>query len=94
VGPDASEIYVTSRTTVVLDGDLTSCTELSGTATLQHFDNHVLGCETSEAEPCTDAQTQFLDDNRTDYSTMPGTFTARIVDESTSCEEIRAALPM
>lgn len=94
VGPRASQIYVTSRTATALDGELSSCTELSGTATLELFDNHVVGCETDAGAPCSAGQTDFVDDNRTRYTTMPGTFTGAILDADATCEDVRAALPM
>jgi hypothetical protein len=94
VGPHAQRIDITSRTSLALDGALGSCTELSGAARLERLDSHVLGCERDDGQPCTAAQTDFLDDNRTLYSTKPGTFTAKIVEADTTCAAIRQALPI
>jgi hypothetical protein len=94
VGPRTQRIDITSRTSLALDGAFDSCTELSGAARLERLDSHVLGCKRDDGQPCTAAQTDFLDDNRTVYSTQPGKFTAKIVDAGTTCAAIRQALPM
>lgn len=90
VGPGADQVHLVTRTAYALEGTVTSCTDLSGTATLTFFDNHVVGCRTVEGDTCTAAQADFLDANRTIYQSMPGTFTAKILDEAATCADARA----
>lgn len=90
IGPGADEVHLVTRTAYTLEGALTSCTDLSGAATLTFFDNHVVGCRTVEGDTCTAGEADFVDANRTIYETMPGTFTARILDEGATCADARA----
>jgi hypothetical protein len=90
VGPGADRVHLVTRTAFSLEGTFTSCTDLSGAAQLTLFDNHVVGCRTVEGDTCTPAQADFLDANRTIYETMPGSFTAKILDEDATCEDARA----
>ena len=43
---------------------------------------------------CTAAQTDFVDQSRTDYKVMSGTFTSKQLADSATCADVRAALPM
>ena len=90
VGPGADQVHLVTRTAYTLEGAFTSCTDLSGAATLTFFDNHVVGCRTVEGDICSAAQADFVDANRTIYESTPGTFTARILDEGATCEDARA----
>jgi hypothetical protein len=89
-GPGADQVHLVTRTAYVLEGTFTSCTELSGAATLTFFDNHVVGCRTVAGDTCTAGQAAFVDANRTIYESMPGTFTAKILDEGATCADARA----
>jgi hypothetical protein len=91
IGPRADQVNVVSRTATQLNGTFSSCTELSGDATLALFDNHVVGCRTEDGNACNDAQTDFVDSNRTVYEVQEGgSFTARILDEAATCADVRA----
>ena len=90
IGPRVDQVNIVSRTATQLDGTFSSCTELSGAATLALFDNHVVGCRTVDGDACNDAQTDFVDSNRTVYEVEEGgTFTARILDEGATCADVR-----
>jgi hypothetical protein len=92
-GAKADQVYVASRTGVDMDGTLTSCTDQSGTTTTKYLDNHVVGCHVLGGGECTAAQTKFLDDNRTAFTVTGGTYVAKIVPDTATCADVRAALP-
>jgi hypothetical protein len=93
IGPRTDQVHLVSRTAGGLSGTFTSCTELSGEATLQFFDNHVVGCRTVNGDLCNATQTDFVDTNRTIYTAAPGTFRGVILPEGATCSDARAALP-
>ena len=68
--PSSDLIYIALRQEIALSGTrMTSCTDGSGSATITLFDNHVVGCHVSGGGDCTSTQAQFLDTNRTKYTT-------------------------
>lgn len=90
VGPRADRIYLVVRRAVALAGQFTSCTEMSGTANVEFFDNHVVGCRIANGSSCNSTQTDFVDSNRTIYETGQGTFTAHILSDAATCADVRA----
>ena len=72
----------------------TSCDEASGTTTVMHFDNHVVGCHINGKGECTSAQADFVDTNRTVFQVLSATIKTRIVPDAATCADVRAALPM
>jgi hypothetical protein len=96
--PAADRLYLVSRNVIGLDGTITACDSISGTAHVPFFDNHVVGCRTTGGADCTTAgtnsQTAFLDTNRTIYTVVSATFTAKKVADNATCTEVRAALPL
>jgi hypothetical protein len=93
-GPKAETLYISSRTVVALSGMLTSCETQSGTADVKFFDNHVVGCHTTDGQECSDSQTDFIDVSRTQYEVLNAAFESTQVAEGASCAVVRAALPM
>ena len=93
IGPRVDQVDIVSRTAGGLTGAFTSCTELAGTAALEFFDNHVVGCRTVNGAACNASQTDFVDSNRTIYEASPGTFKASILAEGATCADARAAVP-
>jgi len=101
--PGADRLYLVSRNVIALDGTITACDTISGTATVSFFDNHVVGCHpTSGGNPdCTvgttgqadNSQAGFVDQNRTLYTVTSSTFTAKKVADTATCADVRAALP-
>ncbi|MEA2699137.1 MAG: hypothetical protein QOI66_3408 [Myxococcales bacterium] len=90
----ADKIYLASRTILELSGKIDTCTEQSGTAAVTFFDSHVVGCHVKGAADCTAAQTDFVDQSRTDYKVTTGVFNAKQVKDDATCADVRAALPM
>lgn len=90
IGPRVDQVNIVSRTATQLNGTFSSCDALAGDATLALFDNHVVGCRTVDGDACNDAQTDFVDSNRTVYEVEDGgSFTARILDEGATCADVR-----
>jgi hypothetical protein len=92
-GPVADQVYLVTRTSIALDGAMTSCTELAGTVEVPFFDNHVVGCHVYEGDECDSGQAEFIDGNRTIYEVVDGSYTAKFMDEAATCAAVRAALP-
>jgi hypothetical protein len=93
LGDKADQVYVATRTDVDMDGVFTSCTDQSGTTKTKYLDNHVVGCHVAGGGECTAAQAKFLDDNRTLFTVTGGTYVAKIVPDTATCADVRAALP-
>jgi hypothetical protein len=93
-GAKADKIYLATRTVVALNGKLTACDTISGSATVSMFDNHVVGCHVLNGGECSAAQGTFVDDSRTIYTPTGATFTAKKLPDGANCAAVRAALPM
>ncbi len=95
--PVADQVFIASRNSVALSGTWTSCTDLSGAATVKLFDNHVMGCHISGGKGCTtgaaNTQADFLDQNRTIYAPGKATFVAKSIGAGASCSDALTALP-
>jgi hypothetical protein len=101
--PGADHLYLVSRNIIALDGTITACDTISGTANVTAFDNHVVGCRTTASgnPDCTvgtngqadNSQTGFLDMGRTLYTVTSSTFTAKKVPDTATCADVRAAVP-
>jgi hypothetical protein len=87
--PTADQVYMVSRTAMGLSGTLTSCTEQSGTVTVTFFDNHIVGCHVTGGDDCAAADVDFLDANRTMITATGGTFTSKLVPDTTTCADAR-----
>ncbi len=93
-GAKADKLYLATRTVIALKGKLTSCEDISGTATVSNFDNHVVGCHVLNGADCNASQADFVDSSRTIYSPTGATFTAKKLADGATCAAVRAALPM
>jgi hypothetical protein len=95
--PGADQVYIATRTQVALSGKWTSCSDLSGTATVSIFDNHVVGCHIHGGSTCTtgsaNTQADFLDQNRTIYKAGSATFVAKALSANATCADALSALP-
>ncbi len=95
--PTADQVYLATRTQMALSGNWTSCTDLSGTAMVTEFDNHVVGCHVKGAAACTtnaaNTQADFIDQNRTVYAPGMATFVAKTLSDGASCADVLSALP-
>jgi len=94
IGPKADKIYLATRTIIELHGKLTTCEDMSGTAKVPFFDNHVVGCHVAGGADCDASQSDFVDSSRTIYVPANATFTAKKIADGASCADVRAALPM
>jgi hypothetical protein len=92
--PSADKLYLASRTVLSLDGKLSTCTDVAGTATISFFDSHVVGCHVKNGGDCTASQIDFVDQSRTLYKITSATFTAKKIADDATCADARAALPM
>lgn len=97
LAPAADEVYIVSRNRIGFSGKWTSCTDLSGTATVTIFENHVVGCRVHDGSACTtsaaNSQADFIDQNRTVYTPGSATFVAKKLGNDASCADVLAALP-
>jgi len=93
-GAKADLIYIATRTVVALHGHLTTCDDISGTANVTMFDNHVVGCHVFNGGECDATQADFVDTSRTIYTPTGATFTAKKLADGATCAAVRAALPM
>ena len=71
----------------------TACDQASGSATFTHFNNHVVGCHVSGATTACQRD-QLRRQNRTIYQIISATAQTKIVAETATCADVRAALPM
>jgi hypothetical protein len=92
-GAVADQVYLVTRTTMSLEGAMTSCNEHSGIAKVTFFDNHVVGCHVYNGAECDASQADFIDTNRTIYVVSDASYTAKFLSESATCADVRAALP-
>jgi hypothetical protein len=91
--PAAKNVYIASRNVLALKGSVPRCDELAGDVNVKFFDNHVIGCLTTNNTECDANQTKFVDDSRTKYTVTKATFLGKKVPETASCADVRAALP-
>ena len=89
----ADRIYVASRTILSLQGKRDTCNTVTGTAVIEHFDNHIVGCHVRGGGDCDRDQTGFLDDNRVRYIIRGARFRSVKVAASATCADVRAAVP-
>jgi hypothetical protein len=95
--PTADKIYVALRSELALSGHRTSCADVSGTATVKYFDNHVVGCHVYGGSDCTtgsaNTQADFVDQARTLYQPGSATFEAKVLSPGADCGDALSALP-
>jgi hypothetical protein len=90
----ADKVYIVTRNSNSVVVTRTSCDQLSSTTTYTHFDNHVVGCHVAGGQDCDATQTSFVDNNRTVYVVSGATVQTKLVPDSATCADVRAALPM
>jgi hypothetical protein len=72
--PQADELYVATRTQLSLYGKSTSCTDVSGEATVQLLNNHIVGCHLNGMPAttlCPMSQYDYVDSNTTVFLGQP-----------------------
>jgi hypothetical protein len=93
MGPKADRLYLASRTVVSLDGKLSSCNEVAGTANVRFFDSRVVGCRNTSGADCSAREVDFVDTSKTEYKVGAATFVAKTVPDNATCEDVRKAVP-
>lgn len=88
------EVYLATRTVMTLNATVDGCPQTySGTASVTKFESHVIGCHVKGGGECTTTEANFVDDNRTIYTVGSATFTTKVVSDTATCADVRAALP-
>jgi hypothetical protein len=59
-----------------------------------HLNNHVVGCHVMGASDCMPADINFIDTNRAIYEITGATAQTKVVADTATCADVRAALPM
>lgn len=90
----ADQLYIVTRQVTAATLTRTACAETSGSATFAHFNNHVVGCHVMGGGACSSTEVNFIDQNRTIYEIVSATAQTKIVAETATCADVRAALPM
>ncbi len=90
----ADQLYIVVRQVTTAMLTRTSCEQSAGTATFAFLNNHVIGCHVMGADPCMPAEVNFIDQNRAIYDITGATAQTKVVAESATCADVRAALPM
>jgi hypothetical protein len=90
----ADQLYIVTRQVTSAMLTRTACDQTAGSATLMHLDNHVLGCRVSGGGACSSSEVSFIDNNRAIYQVTGATAETKIVAETATCADVRAALPM
>jgi uncharacterized Fe-S cluster-containing radical SAM superfamily protein len=77
-----------------LAGVLDSCTQLSGSATLNRLERLVVGCRLTTGVDCTTAQRDFIANNAFAYD-APAAATYRMLklSNNATCSDVRSAVP-
>jgi hypothetical protein len=89
----ADKLYLATRSILSLSGTRDTCDTVTGTATMEKFDNHVVGCHVLNGGECLPADTQFVDDNRTIFVIGIATYKATNLPAGATCADARASLP-
>ena len=90
----ADEVYIVTRQVTAVTLSRTGCDGSSGSATFTHFNNHVVGCHVMGGADCTSNEINFIDANRTIYEVVSATAATKVVADTATCADVRAALPM
>lgn len=92
-GTFADVLYLAFRVVTAIDGTRQGCDRVTGTATLSHFDNHVVGCHASAGRECLPAEVSLLDLGRSIFQVSSATFEMVHLPDGATCADVRAALP-
>jgi hypothetical protein len=90
----ADQVYIVTRQVTEATLTRTACDATSGSATFAHFNNHVIGCHVMGGSACSPTEVNFIDMNRTIYELVSATAQTKIIAETATCADVRAALPM
>ena len=88
----SDKAYLAARFAASYAGTFSSCTNIAGTATVTHYDTHVIGCEHSGGGACTPTESDFADSNKPAYVTGSATITLVKIAAAATCADVRGAL--
>jgi hypothetical protein len=89
----ADKLYLATRSIVTLSGTRDTCGSVNGTAIIEKFDNHVVGCHVLNGGECMPAEVDFIDVNRTIFTIGSATYRGVNLPAGSTCTDARAALP-
>ena len=90
----ADQLYIVIRQVTSATLTRTACDQASGSATFAHLNNHVVGCHVMGGSDCMPAEINFIDTNRAIYEITGATAQTKVVADTATCADVRAALPM
>ena len=90
----ADQLYIVIRQVTSATLTRTACDRASGPATFAFLNNHVVGCHIMGASDCMPNDVNFIDTNRTIYDITSATAETKVVADTATCADVRAALPM
>jgi len=90
----ADKLYIVVRQVTSAMLTRTACDQTSGSATFAYLNNHVVGCHVMGGVDCMPNDVNFIDQNRTIYEITGATAQTKIIAETATCADVRAALPM
>jgi hypothetical protein len=94
--PLVQSLSVVLRTSLALNGTLTSCGTISGSVTVQNLNSHVVGCTLTDTTTCSATEVSFVDGNAPALSGTSGTFSAQVLavdGAASSCADVLTAVP-
>jgi hypothetical protein len=90
----AERVYLAARITFSLGGTMTSCTQLSGSASMQDAEYRLVGCRISgNSRNCDSDEADALDSNTPDFQPGSASYTMLKIADSGTCADVRAAVP-
>ena len=90
----ADQLYIVIRQVASATLTRTACDQASGSAMFMHIDNHVVGCHVMGGSDCITDDITFIDNNRAIYEITGATAQTKVVADTATCADVRAALPM
>jgi hypothetical protein len=88
------KLYIVNRNASTPMVTRTACDAASGPAMSVRIDNHVVGCHVMGGSDCMPSDVAFVDMNRTSYTIMGATAQTKVIPDTATCADVRAALPM
>ncbi len=90
----ADQLYIVIRQVTSATLTRTACDQASGSATFMYLNNHVVGCHVMGGSDCVSSDITFIDNNRAIYEITGATAQTKVVADTATCADVRAALPM
>jgi hypothetical protein len=88
----SDKAYLAARFAASFTGTFSTCTKITGTATVTHYDVHVIGCEHSGGGDCAQTESDFADSNKPAYATGSATIDLVKIANAGTCADVRGAI--